>query len=56
MDMRQALLGGASAVALGVGLLGTPQVVEAQQSQGLIVTQSGSKADAASFFAAPAAT
>jgi len=56
MDMRQALLGGASAVALGVGLLGTPQVVEAQQSQGLIVTQSGSKADAAAFFAAPAAT
>ncbi len=56
MDMRQALLGGASAVALGVGLLGSPQVVEAQQSQGLIVTQSGSRADAASFYAAPAAT
>lgn len=56
MDMRQALLGGASAIALGVGLLGAPQVVEAQQSQGVIVTQSGSKADAASFYAAPAAT
>ena len=56
MDMRQALLGGASAVALGVGLLGAPQVVEAQQSQGVIVTQSGSKADVATFYAAPAAT
>lgn len=56
MDMRQALLGGASAVALGVGLLGAPQVVEAQQAQGTYVTQSGSRADAASFYAAPAAT
>ena len=56
MDMRQALLGGASAVALGVGLLGAPQIVEAQQSQGVIVTQSGSKADASTFYAAPAAT
>ena len=56
MDMRQALLGGASAVALGVGLLGAPQIVEAQQTQGVIVTQSGSKADASTFYAAPAAT
>ena len=55
MDMRQALLGGTSAIALGVGLLGSPGVVEAQQSQGTIVTQSGSKADAASFFATHAA-
>ena len=55
MDMRQPLLGGASAVALGVGLLGAPQIVEAQQAQGTYVTQSGSRADAAAFYAAPAA-
>ena len=51
MDMRQALLGGASAIALGAGLLASPALVEAQQAQGTIITQSGSKADAASFIA-----
>ncbi len=55
MEMRQALLGGASAVALGVGLL-VPASVDAQQTQGVINTQSGFKADAATFYAAPAAT
>ncbi len=49
MDARQALLGSASALALGIGLLGAPQIVEAQQAQGTIITQSASKADAATF-------
>jgi len=49
MDLKQALLGGSAAVALGVGLLGSPVVVEAQQSQGTIITQSASRADAATF-------
>jgi len=49
MDTRQALLGGVSAFALGMGLLGTPKIVDAQQAQGTIVTQSASRADAASF-------
>ncbi len=56
MDMRQALLGGASAIALGVGLLAAPSVVDAQSAAGVVVTQSGQKADSATFFAAPAAT
>ena len=49
MDKRQALFGGVSALALGVGLLGAPAIVEAQQSQGTYVTQSASRADAATF-------
>ncbi len=56
MDMKQALLGGAAAVALGVGLLASPAAVDAQSAAGVTVTQSGAKADAATFFAAPAAT
>ena len=51
MDLRQALLGGASAAALGVGLLAAPVQVDAQSAQGVIVTQSASKADAATFYA-----
>jgi len=49
MDTRQALRGSVSALALGVGLLGVPQIVDAQQAQGTIVTQSASRADAATF-------
>ncbi len=56
MDIRQALLGGTSALALGVGLLAAPSAVDAQSAAGVTVTQSGAKADAATFFAAPAAT
>ncbi len=50
MDTRQALLGGVSALALGVGLLGAPTVVDAQSAAGTIVTQSAQRADAATFF------
>lgn len=49
MDTRQALLGGVSALAMGVGLLGAPTIVDAQQSQGTAVTQSASRADVATF-------
>jgi len=35
-DTRQALRGSVSALALGVGLLGAPQIVDAQQAQGTI--------------------
>ncbi len=51
MDLRQALLGGAAGVALGVGLLASPVEVDAQSAQGVVVTQSASKADAATFYA-----
>lgn len=54
-DIRRALLGGTAAIAFGAGLLGsatlTAPEAAAQQAQGTIVTQSGNKADAASFFA-----
>ena len=52
MDTRQALLGGISAFALGAGLLAAPVQVDAQSAQGTTVTQSASKADAATFFVA----
>ena len=50
MDTRQALLGGVSALAMGVGLLASPAVVDAQSAAGTIVTQSSQKADAATFY------
>lgn len=50
MNAKEFLLGGAAAVALlGVGLL-APSVANAQTAQGTITTQSGYKADAATFF------
>lgn len=49
MDTRQALLGGVAAIALGAGLLASAQEAKAQQSQGTVVTQSASRADAATF-------
>ena len=51
MNMRDALLGGCAAVALGAGLLMLPAEIEAQTAAGTTVTQSAYKADAASFFA-----
>ena len=51
MDTRK-LRGGVSALALGIGLLAAPQVIEAQTAAGTTVTQSGFKADAATFFVA----
>ena len=51
MDTRK-LRGGVSALALGIGLLAAPQVIEAQTAAGTTVTQSGYKADAATFFVA----
>ncbi len=48
MDTRQALLGGAAAIALGAGLL-TPNPGKAQTTPGTTVTQSGFKADSATF-------
>lgn len=48
MDIREKLLGGVAAVAMGAGLLAAPPVL-AQSAQGTIVTQSASKADAATF-------
>jgi len=51
MDNRMKLLGGAAAIALGAGLLGYHHYAEAQSALGTVTTQSGYKADAASFFA-----
>ncbi len=48
MDMRERLLGGAAAIALGAGLLAVP--AEAQTSLGTVTTQSAYKADAATFY------
>lgn len=49
-DIREKLLGGISAIALGAALVAAPEA-NAQQAQGTIVTQSASKADAATFVA-----
>lgn len=54
MDTRQALLGGAAAIALGAGLLVPTNPAKAQTTPGTTVTQSGFKADAASFAQASA--
>lgn len=50
MNTRETLLGGVSALALGAALLISPEA-NAQQALGTVVTQSGFKADAATFFA-----
>lgn len=51
MNAREALLGGVAAIALGAGLLAVPEIANAQSNQGTVTTQSGYKADAATFFA-----
>jgi hypothetical protein len=50
MNAREKLLAGASALALGVAMLAAPEA-DAQQFSGTTTTQSGYKADAATFFA-----
>lgn len=49
MNARDALLGGVAAAALGAGLLMAAVEAEAQTAPGTITTQSGYKADSATF-------
>ena len=51
MNTRELLFGGASAIALGAAVLMAPEAAFAQSALGTVVTQSGYKADAATFFA-----
>lgn len=51
MNTRALLLGGASAIALGAAALMAAEPVYAQSALGTVTTQSGQKADAATFFA-----
>ena len=48
--MNAKLLGGVSLLALGAAIIAAPEA-NAQSAQGTIITQSGSKADVATFFA-----